>query len=313
MFCFFFFPLLTSLPCLIMSKRKGSTTTRQSKRHKSNNYDDGKTDLQREMELYQQQQQQQEQEEIYRAQQAIQRQQQQSNNNTQQISYNNIQVGTPISDDDDDIDDQEEYQGNNNIRDDSESDYNEEDQPVSHTQPEPTDYSPNKKRNIIKSEITTPSKPDPITLSDLRAVQMKRSALERICTEPFFADFIGRSRVPIPNEPEYERELPGLFCRIYIGDRQTSSGGSEPIYRICEMINVEDWKRPYVLTDKKTITSVGLLIAHGRTERVFKIVQTSNSPFTEKEFKKWKDTLFKDNVPLPTKDELSEAYLNAVK
>ncbi len=194
----------------------------------------------------------------------------------------------------------------NNMVEDSESDYVEEDAPVSRQ--EPMDYSPNKQLNKNQKPV-----PDPITLSDLRAVQMKRSQIEKICTEPFFADFIGRSQIPIPNDPEYARELPGLFCRIYIGDRQTSTGGSEPIYRICEMINVEDWKRSYVLSDKKTITNVGLLIAHGRNERVFKIIQTSNSPFSEKEFQQWKQTLRDDGLPLPTKDELSEAYLNAIK
>ena len=104
-----------------------------------------------------------------------------------------------------------------------------------------------------------------------------------------------------------------MFCRIYIGDRQTSSGGSEPIYRVCEMINVEDYRKPYLLSDKRTTVNIGLLIAHGRNERVFKIIQTSNSPFTEKEFKQWRQTMTDEKCLLPSKDELSEAYLNAIK
>ena len=142
---------------------------------------------------------------------------------------------------------------------------------------------------------------------------MKRDQLEKICTEPFFAKFISRSYIPDPSDDQYELELPGLFCRIYIGDRKTSSGKSEAIYRICEMIGVQDYPRSYLLTDKRTTVNIGILITHGLSKRLFKIVLTSNSPFTEKEFIQWKSTMNKDGVPLPTKDELSESFLNAMK
>ena len=130
-----------------------------------------------------------------------------------------------------------------------------------------------------------------ITLRDLRNAQMKRDQLEKICTEPFFEKFISRKVVPDPDDDRYEIEYPGLFCRIYIGDRKTSSGKTEPIYRICEMIGIQDYPRSYQLTDKRTTINIGILITHGRSKRVFKVIQTSNSPFTEKEFAQWKATM----------------------
>eukprot|EP01083_Nonionella_stella_P096502 271330_1 len=64
----------------IMAKRKGSALNRQSKRHKSkrhsiDDHSDGKTELQRELEIYDQITIQQEQDEFLRAQQELQRQQ----------------------------------------------------------------------------------------------------------------------------------------------------------------------------------------------------------------------------------------------
>ncbi len=59
-------------------------------------------------------------------------------------------------------------------------------------------------------------------LSDLRQAQMKRSALEKVCTEPFLPDFIGQSSVPDPDRPhnlDYDCILPGLFCRILCDNR----------------------------------------------------------------------------------------------
>jgi len=154
---------------------------------------------------------------------------------------------------------------------------------------------------------------DELTLRDLRAAQMKRSALEKICTEPFFAEFISPKRVPIPNDPDYDRLLPGLFCRVYIGDRDTSSGTKQPIYRICEMLGVEDYRHSYQLTDKRTMINFGLLITHASNKRVFKIIQTSNSPFTQREFEDWKARMKADRLRLPAKDDLSEAFLSASK
>lgn len=142
-----------------------------------------------------------------------------------------------------------------------------------------------KERNKLKK------RDQEITLRDLRNAQMKRDQLEKICTEPFFAKFISRSYMIDPTDDQYELELPGLFCRIYIGDRKTSSGKTEPIYRICEMIGVQDYPRSYQLTDKRTTVNIGILITHGLSKRVFKIIQTSNSPFTEKEFVQWKATM----------------------
>eukprot|EP01083_Nonionella_stella_P037774 102962_1 len=314
-----------------MSKRKGSTLNRQSKRHKSNHYNDGKTDLERELEIYDQTTIQQEQDEFYRAQQELQRQQHANTNTTaniNQTSYTSsgIALGTPLSDDDDEDDDIEDgdYHQNNNIHE-SDSDYADHHvaqdykHQTGYIHPErsaqmdhhSTDYSQSKTNNTASHQAIATPETETLTFRDLRAHQMTRNSLERICCEPYFSDFIGRSRVQL--DEHYDRELPGLFCRIYIGDRQTSSGSTEPIYRVCEMMGTEDWKRPYPLTDKKRTVSVGLLIAHGRNTRVFKIIQTSNSPFTEKEFNQWKQTMHEDGLSLPTKDELSEAYLNAVK
>jgi len=155
------------------------------------------------------------------------------------------------------------------------------------------------------------SRMEELTVKDLRDAQMKRDKLEAMCSEPYFADFISPSTVT--DERGNRRSLPGLFCRIFIGNRNTSRGNSEPVYRVCEMMGVEEYSKPYNLQSTGRKVTIALLIAHGRARRVFQIRQTSNSPFTDKELEQWKATMRKDDLELPTKDDLNEAYLNAIK
>ena len=47
-------------------------------------------------------------------------------------------------------------------------------------------------------------------------------------------------------------------------------------------------------------TNVGLRLRHGKQERVFRAQFISNSPFTESEFSKWRQTCEAEHVEIPT-------------
>merc|ERR1719334_525117 len=248
---------------------------------------------------------QQEQDEFNRAQQEMQRHQPQSNNV-------GIQDGTPMSSDDDgDEMEDGEYREDPTVQEDENSeDYEMDDNRA-------RDYGNDRddRRGEMDDDDPRAMEVEPpqeeLTLKDLRDAQMKRDKLEAMCSEPYFEDFIRASVVR--NADGTNRHLPGLFCRVFIGNRMTSQGNQEPVYRVCEMLGVEEYSRPYTLQSTGRTVTTALLITHGRSQRVFRIQQTSNSPFTEKELIQWKSTMEKDGLPLPTKDDLNEAYLNAIK
>merc|ERR1712129_245740 len=100
---------------------------------------------------------------------------------------------------------------------------------------------------------------------------------------------------------------------VLIGERTTSSGHKANVYKLCEMLGVRDYNRPYQLTDGRTTVTHGLLLAHGHATRIWRITATSNSAFTEGEFAEWKKQMRRDGLALPSKDALSSAYLNAIR
>ncbi len=116
------------------------------------------------------------------------------------------------------------------------------------------------------------------TMEDLEPIRLSRHKMERFVHLPMF-----------------KRLITGCFVRIGIGQNQGRS-----VYRCCEITDVVETAKVYQLG--KVRTNVGLKLKFGKQERVFRLEFISNTPFVASEFERWKDTVEKDNISVPTKD-----------
>ncbi|CAF1070326.1 unnamed protein product [Rotaria sordida] len=127
-------------------------------------------------------------------------------------------------------------------------------------------------RNKRLTRITTKSELKPMVLSRFR--------MEKWCHAPFFADV-----------------AKGAFVRINIGQNN-----GKPVYRVCEIRDVVETGKIYNLGP--TRTNKGLRLKHGHNERVFRLEFVSNSEISDSEFKRWRETSIKQNIPLPTLEQV---------
>ncbi len=97
--------------------------------------------------------------------------------------------------------------------------------------------------------------------------------------------------------------------RIGIGLNQ-----GESIYRVAEIVDVVETAKVYQLGTTKT--NKGFKLRHGGEERTYRLEFVSNQPFTDDEFKRWKDALTKADRSLPsvrdieTKAKEIQSYVN---
>ena len=125
-----------------------------------------------------------------------------------------------------------------------------------------------------------PTEETPVRLKDLIAIQLRRGALERIVDEPYFLDFVKTK-----------------FVRISIGDKE-----GVPVYRVCEVVgqfaaagfacgsllfvwtqhqtDVQQFKVKYKFGHHKDFQK-GLLLAHGKNQRIFAMNLVSNHSITQ--------------------------------
>lgn len=94
------------------------------------------------------------------------------------------------------------------------------------------------------------------------------------------------------HNPGFENAAIGTFVRINIGNNRDAA-----VYRICEIKGLQKTK-PYKFQNRTTDES--LVVASGRNERAFEMGICSDSPFTEDEFRWWKQNLIKDEIQLPS-------------
>jgi len=111
-------------------------------------------------------------------------------------------------------------------------------------------------------------------------MKLSRFKMEKWCHAPFFS-LVAK----------------GAFVRINIGQNSGS-----PVYRIGEILDVVETSKVYQLGN--TRTNKGLKLRHGTNERVFRLEYVSNSPVSDQEFKRWRETLIKQNIPLPTMEDV---------
>lgn len=111
---------------------------------------------------------------------------------------------------------------------------------------------------------------------DLNRVKLSRFRIEKWVHAPFF-----------------KKIASGCFVRIGIG---LNAGNS--IYRVAEVLDVVETAKVYTLGSTKT--NKGFKLRHGEDERTYRLEFVSNQPFTDTEYKRWKEAMDRGNITLPT-------------
>ncbi|OKL62114.1 hypothetical protein UA08_02362 [Talaromyces atroroseus] len=144
-----------------------------------------------------------------------------------------------------------------------------------------------------KLRRTPPKQPDvpkddpPVELKDIQRVRVGRTNFASVCFHPTF----------VPS-------LTNCFTRVNIGPNR-ETGQNE--YRVC-IIKGFNKGRPYAIegaTGRTYVTDQYAVLAHGKAEREFPFIQCSDSPFTEAEFNRWRQTMVVEDCKIPTKSKLT--------
>merc|ERR1719487_2468803 len=125
---------------------------------------------------------------------------------------------------------------------------------------------------------------EPITLDDLNSVRVPRGWLEKWAEEPFF-----------------NNAVKGCFVRLGIGMQEQKS-----IYKVCEIVQVVDYKRLYKLGSRHT--QKALVLAIGTQTRTWKMDTISNHRFSQAEFNDWTRTLREQRKPVPSRTDIQRRH-----
>lgn len=128
-------------------------------------------------------------------------------------------------------------------------------------------------------------KDEPITKELLQSCWLPRSRLEAHAMTPWFEDY-----------------AKGAFVRYMVGHDKLEG----PKYRVCEIANVVKGDKPYKI--EKEITDDWVELKHGKSSKVFKMDLISNTPFSDREYDRWKITCDTDQVKLPSKSDLDRKH-----
>jgi RNA polymerase-associated protein RTF1 len=134
------------------------------------------------------------------------------------------------------------------------------------------------------SESAAASKLPITTKEELNKAKLSRFKIEKWCHAPFF-----------------KQVACGCFVRIGIGLNQGIS-----IYRVAQIVDVVETAKVYQLGNTKT--NKGFKLKHGGEERTYRLEFVSNQPFTDDEFKRWKDTLNKADLNPPSIREIENKH-----
>ena len=110
----------------------------------------------------------------------------------------------------------------------------------------------------------------PAELNDYLKIQTRRKFIEGILNEPYF-----------------ESAIEGTFVRIVVGEMDGVA-----VYRMCEVVSVEDGTRKYQLPDTKQTTILRMTVAIGpKTKSRIKFTDVSNRRITADELSAYLDAL----------------------
>ncbi|GLA41674.1 hypothetical protein AnigIFM63309_009771 [Aspergillus niger] len=130
----------------------------------------------------------------------------------------------------------------------------------------------------------SPPKDDPpAELRDIQRTRVGRSNFAQVCFYPGFDDAIS-----------------GCYARVNIGPNR-ETGQNE--YRLCLIKKFSEGK-PYAMegqNGRSFVTNQYAVLAHGKAEREFPFVACSDSPFTEAEFNRYRQTMAVEDCKMATK------------
>ena len=153
-------------------------------------------------------------------------------------------------------------------RDDDEDDY--ADEAVEEDASEGEEVEDDDKKGMDVDEVVEKDESGPADLTDYLKVQTRRKFIETILQEPYFAE-----------------ALIGTFVRMVVGDMD-----GVPVYRMCEVVSVEDGTRKYQLPDTKQMTILRMTVAIGpKTKSRVKFTDVSNRRITQEELDAYLDAL----------------------
>ena len=115
------------------------------------------------------------------------------------------------------------------------------------------------------------------TYEDLLKIQIKRHDIEKWCWKPMF-----------------EKTIKGCFAKVSLGANQQTK---ETIYRCCEILGIEEYKRPYRVN--QTLINIGMNVAHGKARKMYLFDMVSNQNVSEKEWKRLESTHEYDSLKHP--------------
>ncbi|RDW91286.1 hypothetical protein BP5796_02451 [Coleophoma crateriformis] len=126
---------------------------------------------------------------------------------------------------------------------------------------------------------------EPAGLQELQRVRVGRSQFAMVCFYPGF-----------------EEAITGTFVRINVGNDKG------PCYRMAVVKGFTE-DRPYAVLNangKSITTTQYVRAAHGKSEKNWPFFSCSESPFTEAEWNRYKQTCLVEGVPLPKKGKVSQ-------
>ncbi|RHZ54822.1 hypothetical protein CDV55_103507 [Aspergillus turcosus] len=135
----------------------------------------------------------------------------------------------------------------------------------------------------------SPPKDDPpADLRDIQRARVGRTNFAQVCFYPGFDEAIS-----------------GCYARVNIGPNR-DTGINE--YRLC-LIKRFTEGRPYAMESpngRSFVTNQYAVLAHGKAEREFPFIACSDSPFTEAEFSRYRQTMAVEDCKMATKSMLAK-------
>ncbi|KAA8647170.1 RNA polymerase-associated protein [Aspergillus tanneri] len=139
-----------------------------------------------------------------------------------------------------------------------------------------------------RERSSSPPKDDPpAELRDLQRTRVGRSNFAQVCFYPGFDDAIS-----------------GCYARVNIGPNR-ETGLNE--YRVCLIVKFTEG-RPYAMegaNGRSFLTNQYAVLAHGKAEREFPFIACSDSPFTEVEFNRYRQTMAVEDCKMATRSMLA--------
>ncbi|CAJ0626844.1 5983_t:CDS:2 [Entrophospora sp. SA101] len=124
-----------------------------------------------------------------------------------------------------------------------------------------------------------------IKIEDLRKIQITRSQVAKWMFTQYFV-----------------KTVIGSFVRLNIGNKD-----GRQIYRICEVIGVEEVSTPYFI--EKSITNKVFLLKHAEAVKQFNIQNISNNYFDQGEFDRWRITMKVAKLRMPSFEDIQKKQL----